>query len=329
MSKNTSNYTKYPKVAILLATFNGSLYLKNQINSLFEQSNAFLSIFIRDDGSSDDTLDIIGHFVESNQNCFLLNDKFGNQKSPAKNFFALLSHIDMESFDYVLFCDQDDLWMPDKVSQAIRTLNTGSFDAYSSDLILWDGIANIGILKKPVKQREMDYLFQGASAGCTYAFSQKAARFLQNKLQSTFLQLEVTSSHDWLCYAILRSYGFRWVHDSEAKILYRQHNQNAYGANTSLKKLKKMWTLIKENWYGQNVLLAYQFSSKSKLEQAFLQKVFSRSLITRLTSILEISKTRRDAVGRLLLAVFIIWGWLKDPSGILFTKGAEENINHE
>ncbi len=106
-------------VAILLSTYNGQLYLKEQIDSLLDQTYKNWCLFVRDDGSSDDTLQIISTYAKKcPERIVLLTDNRGNIK-PAASFMQLLSMVDM---DYYMFCDQDDIWLSTKIERTYEEM---------------------------------------------------------------------------------------------------------------------------------------------------------------------------------------------------------------
>ncbi|MBE5912901.1 MAG: glycosyltransferase [Pseudobutyrivibrio ruminis] len=102
-----------PKVNILISTYNGAQYIIEQIESLLNQTYEYIDIFIRDDGSTDNTLEVIGPYVESGKVKLVKGTNIGFGKS----FLSLLK--ESGDADYWAFCDQDDVWFPDKIKWAI------------------------------------------------------------------------------------------------------------------------------------------------------------------------------------------------------------------
>ena len=161
---------KPPHVAVLLAAFNGEEHIEEQVTSILNQCNVQLDIFVSIDKSSDNTEKIVRKLIQKNKNIFLIDDElvFG---SAAKNFFHLMRSFPAEKYDYVALSDQDDFWKDCKMSQAIAKIENNKCDCYASDLECFSDPADKSVkfvLKKSFKQRKFDYLFQGASAGCTY-----------------------------------------------------------------------------------------------------------------------------------------------------------------
>lgn len=109
------------RLAILLSAYNGKKYIKEQIQSLLKQKNKKnITIIIRDDGSTDGTLQILQELQLHNQNLVILK---GKNIGLVSSFFELLKYGIKEKYNYFAFCDQDDYWLPDKLYSAIRMLN--------------------------------------------------------------------------------------------------------------------------------------------------------------------------------------------------------------
>lgn len=104
-------------LAILLATYNSSKYLEQQLDSLFSQTYNDFILYVRDDGSNDTTLDIISDY-QNNYNIVLLDDSIKGRG--AKNSFIWM--LENVNADYYMFCDHDDVWLPNKIALSIHQL---------------------------------------------------------------------------------------------------------------------------------------------------------------------------------------------------------------
>ena len=101
-------------IAILMSTYNGECYLKDQIESILSQTYKDWILYIRDDGSTDRTIRIIKTYVGNYPDKIIYEyDRLGNLGS-GRSFMKLLSSIDS---DYYMFCDQDDVWLPSKIEK--------------------------------------------------------------------------------------------------------------------------------------------------------------------------------------------------------------------
>ena len=111
-----------PSVHIILAAYNGSKYIREQLDSLLAQTYPNISIYIRDDGSKDDTVSVIRDYIAdhpSSKKITLLDNGGENLGCPA-SFYRILQEC--PTADYYAFCDQDDIWYPDKIKWAVEKL---------------------------------------------------------------------------------------------------------------------------------------------------------------------------------------------------------------
>ena len=104
-------------IAILMSTYNGKAYLQEQLRSVLEQTVSDFLLLIRDDGSSDGTVDLLREISDPRVRLIL-----GENLGPAGSFFALLDAARQENADFVFFCDQDDVWMPDKLETLLSEI---------------------------------------------------------------------------------------------------------------------------------------------------------------------------------------------------------------
>lgn len=223
-------------ICILLSTFNGEKYLEEQLNSLKNQERIELKILIRDDGSKDRTIEIIKQWKS---NYPLLIDYIqGENIGFAKSFTSLLQ-IAVEKYpdaEYYAFCDQDDVWLPEKLYEAKLLLNSRvqnqSCDVpvcYASNLIIVDEKLNIIkklLINKVVSINKLNGLLDDYCTGCTMVFN-KAAVELYIGQKHKYLKY-----HDKLLGMICLFMG-ELIYDNRSFIMYRQHGKNQVGANTS------------------------------------------------------------------------------------------------
>ena len=111
-----------PKVNILLATYNGCKHLKKQLDSLIAQTYPNITIYIRDDCSSDNTVNYLKHYIAQNKSDkeIILLDNQNTNLRPPTSFYQILKECDKA--DYYAFCDQDDYWYPQKIEWAVAKL---------------------------------------------------------------------------------------------------------------------------------------------------------------------------------------------------------------
>lgn len=275
MSPKIDPSNHQPRVAVLLATYNGEAYVDAQIGSIVWQQHVDTVILARDDGSRDRTVDRLRSWRERSEQIRIVEDDLPPGGTAAVNFFRLIAALDpADPFTHVAFADQDDVWFPDKLAKAVRRLGEVGADGYSSNLLAYDAVTFAGwVMRKDGAQRAHDYLFQGASAGCTYVLTRAAALLVRDRMAATDPARWHLLSHDWTAYAIVRSHGLRWVLDGEAHMMYRQHSGNQYGARGGWRGLVSRLTMSRDGWYRNHILWLRQVVSGSAGELRLLDAV--------------------------------------------------------
>ena len=297
------------RVAILCGTKNGEQWIAEQVESMLCQFGVVVDIFFSDDQSSDGTVDWLKtkSGLDSRVHILPSSAKFG---SGAMNFFRLFRDVNFDEFDYVALADQDDIWVLDKLLHAVTCLQTEGCEGYSSDLIAFDNNRKSSwYLNKSDVQRKFDYVFQGASAGCTYVLTKKAAQLVKASLVINQEYCHPEISHDWLIYAICRSHGLAWLQDSDARIFYRQHGSNAYGALPGVSGIIQRARKVQSGWYRDHALALKKFLLVTSLEEKALFLAIERyGYKDRIWLILNAYKFRRSQRDVLLLRIFFILG---------------------
>lgn len=173
-----------PSVNILLATYNGSKYIREQLDSLLAQTYPNITIYIRDDGSKDDTVSIVQNYIAQNtssKKILLLENDGVNLGCPA-SFYQILK--DCAPADYYAFCDQDDIWYPDKIKWAVEKLETDSqsdkpgvyFSAYEYYTDTGEFLRHSPIQKEHT--RLTDVLYYTPASGFVIVFNETARQKL-------------------------------------------------------------------------------------------------------------------------------------------------------
>jgi glycosyltransferase involved in cell wall biosynthesis len=224
-------------VEILMAVYNGERFIEAQLQSVVDQTYENWLLKIRDDGSTDKTMEIIGKFVEQFPGKILvITDNLHNIGS-CNNFFELLKHSDSE---YVMFADQDDVWDKDKVEKTLsRFVKLENQYGKSIPLLLHTNLKvvdeNLNVIADSFwefQQMEVErgntlnkLLMQNIVTGCTTMIN----KALINKTMPLPDKLFV---HDWWLALIAAAFGNIEV-IAEPTLLYRQHSKNVAGAKQS------------------------------------------------------------------------------------------------
>lgn len=294
-------------VAILMATFNGARWIREQLDSILGQEGVSVSILVSDDGSTDGTLEIVRDVAAKHGRVTILGSVPG-LGSPIRNFFRLIRDVDFSGFEYVFFADQDDVWGTDKAFRAISQMELAGADCYASDLTAWFPDGKTVVIRKSFPQKSLDYLFQSASAGCTYAMSRKAVEVLKNSVSARLLELPRDASHDWLTYAITRSRGLIWVIDPVSRIKYRQHDTNAYGGAGGIAGILKQARLLRRGWYRNNIALAARNSQLDERGRLIIAALTRFGFADRIFLVRNVRHFRRRSIECFGLAILIVVG---------------------
>ena len=227
-------YKMTPRVAVLLAAYNGTSYLSEQLDSILAQELVWPVIYVSIDPSSDGTERYIKERAENDDRIFVLpiGQRFGGA---AKNFFRLICDVDVGDFDYVCFADQDDIWLPNKLSRAHDILSLNEASCYSSNVLAFWSSGRRVLIDKAQPQRPWDFLFEAAGPGCTYVMKPDFLNAIRPVLIARKSEVQNVALHDWFVYAFARANGYRWLIDECPGMLYRQHERNQVGVNTGWK----------------------------------------------------------------------------------------------
>lgn len=220
-------------IEILLATCNGAAYLSALLDSLLAQTYGNWRLVIRDDGSTDDTPRIIGKYLANHPDrVSILRDK-GETLGPCGNFARLLHH---SKADYTMFCDQDDVWLPEKIELTMaRMREMESLYGEDTPIMVHTDLRVVDGNLKPLSDSLWRYqttdpdatalnrlLVQNVATGCTV--------MINRALRELALPIPVEARmHDWWLALVAAVFG-RIGHVAQPTILYRQHGRNDSGA---------------------------------------------------------------------------------------------------
>lgn len=245
---------KHPKVAVLLAAFNGMQWIKEQLDSILNQAAVDVTVFISIDPSVDGTELWCADYAVHHPSVVVLPPA-GSFGGASRNFFRLLRDVNFDGYDLVAFSDQDDVWHPLKLKRAGEVLTSQAADGYSSNVTaFWDD-GRTHLIDKAQPQVAWDFLFEAAGPGCTYVLGKALATKLKLSVAAQWVELQDVSLHDWYCYAFARSNGLKWIIDPVPTMQYRQHQSNQVGANIGVGSLLMRYKTIHDGWWFSQVQL--------------------------------------------------------------------------
>jgi rhamnosyltransferase len=300
-----------PRVAVLLATYNGINYIVNQVESLLKQESCVVDIWVSDDQSTDGTWEWLCERSNIDPRILLLPriERFGNA---ARNFYRLLRDADFSACHYIALSDQDDIWFTDKLALSIQQLRERKVAAVSSNVIaLWPN-GRKEFIRKSQKQRRLDFLFESAGPGCTYVMSAECAAGFRQFLTDNRNEVEAIQFHDWMLYAWARSHGFMWHIEPRPTMLYRQHDQNEYGANSGWAAFQRRIAQVRSGWYREQILkisrLIRHGSSYTAECAATIRLVEKRTIMSRARLVTKVYELRRKMKDRAWLVLACLLG---------------------
>jgi len=227
-------------ITVLLSSYNGEQFIEQQIESILNQRGVRVKLIIRDDGSTDNTVRILNRLALNNPT---LSVTSGRNIGVIHSFFELLKQAKASSHFYAI-SDQDDVWNPNKLLDAMTALTQ-----FSSERMLMhcsaveyvdQGLNHIRY--SPVFSTDKigfnNALVQNIATGCTMVLNNAALEKITLKLPRTCVM------HDWWIYLVISAFG-TVIYDSKPSIKYRQHHQNVMGiALTTRSKFKRRWARL-------------------------------------------------------------------------------------
>lgn len=248
-------------IDILMATYNGERYISEQIESILNQTYKNWKLYIRDDGSKDNTKYIIKNYEKKYPNKIIVIEDENNGLGAKYNFRELMKHSTNE---YCMFSDQDDIWLNNKIqitlSKMIEIESQNLIDTpilIHTDLKVVDSELNIidnsfwkyqNLYNTNIKLNNL--LVQNYITGCTMMLNKSLLNLAKNMPKESIM-------HDWWIGLVASTFGIIGYVEN-ATILYRQHGNNEVGAQkyNSLKSIKsKLLNLKKINDSIENTII--------------------------------------------------------------------------
>jgi glycosyltransferase involved in cell wall biosynthesis len=243
------------RVNIIMATYNGEKYIKQQINSIIKNTYTNWRLLICDDGSTDSTLSIIDEYVRTHTDKVIFHKNERN-KGVTINFLEGVKRIasfkdNVIGHEYYMFCDQDDVWMEDKIEKTLKLVkkcekkysNQVPVAAFTDVLVVDENLNEISssFFKSnglnPRNTSINQIMMENKLIGCSVMFNGSLVEKLNVLPQKARF-------HDWWVGCIASTFG-HICYLNEPTILYRQHGGNVVGNKSFSGYVKKSLLTLK------------------------------------------------------------------------------------
>ena len=288
-----------------MSTYNGQAYLSGQLDSIGTQTYKNWELWVSDDGSIDNTLQILKDYQNRmGEHRFFIYS--GPRKGFSANFLSLICTKNSDA-DYYAYSDQDDIWAPDKLQQAINWLKTISKEIpalYCARTKLVNkhgkGIGSSPLFKK--NPSFLNALVQNVAGGNTMVFNRAAL----NLLRTAGDKINVVA-YDWWTYLLVAGAGGVILYDPLPSLYYRQHENNLIGSNVGWRaRYRRISMLFKgsfKRWNDINInaLLSVQHLLAEDNRSVLNQYIEAREsgLFFRLRAIQQLGIYRQTFLGNI------------------------------
>lgn len=300
------------KIAVLLCTYNGTKYIRKQIDSIINQTEVNWTIFASDDGSTDDTVAILSEYQSR-----LGKDRFIIIKGPGKGFawnFINLLEASGNEYSHYAFSDQDDEWHTDKLARGLLYLDKIAAEIPAvhcgRTLLVDENDKEIGY--SPLFQKTPSFknaLIQSIAGGNTMMLNNSA----RSIIIKTPRWYEIVS-HDWWIYILITGCDGKVFYDEKPTINYRQHTDNIVGSNMSwLGRIQRISGLLDGKfrmWIQKNLdamaAMDIPLSKENKSVLALFSRARNASFVERVLIFWKLKMYRQTLFGTIALFVAII-----------------------
>lgn len=271
------------KVFILLATYNGVDFIREQLESIVNQSYKNWELIIRDDGSKDGTQKIIEEFCINDYRIIQIKDDLVNLGA-CQNFATLLNSILNKQFDFLMFADQDDFWFENKIEVSLKHMISSKGSINLPKLIYTDFefadnkleplyLATSGIINKWKNPNLNRILAQNNIYGCTMMLN----KVLVEKACPIPLCAE---NHDYWISLVAGSLG-EIRHVSHKTMLYRQHGNNISGNYKDNSVKNRLLRYLKHNKKNLKLLIGRLNMARVLIERFELDLSIQKRMLIR------------------------------------------------
>lgn len=281
------------RITVLMSTYNGEKYISDQIDSILDQvidKDISLSLYIRDDGSSDNTVGIIRSYCEKYPEVITLVT--GTNIGWRDSFASLLMLVRDNKSDFYAYSDQDDIWDKNKLQAGINYLlkyeDIPALYCCSARMVN-DNLQHVGDFNVPDKSSLESEIIKSKTLGCTQIFNKKLYQLISK------LKPGKNIAHDWWTIASCYYINGKVLLDTEEHMSYRQSGSNVFGGSQGLGQRTKtilgdsshkrstLCNALIDTYQGKNIFVSclaeYSQDLKCKLRLLFSSSLYSRTSI--------------------------------------------------
>ncbi|MBV1944018.1 glycosyltransferase family 2 protein [Streptococcus parasuis] len=301
------------KVNILMSTYNGQQFLAEQIRSIQEQSYADWTLFIRDDGSSDNTKEILKDFERQDSRIHIIDSDKSDNLGVIKSFHKLVNH---DRADFYFFSDQDDVWLPNKLELSLKEAQN-----YPADLPIMVYMdlkvvnQDLEIMTESMVKSQSHHANTELVQELTENTVTGGVAMINHTLAEMWQETDDILMHDWYLALLASAFGNLVFIDQPGE-LYRQHSDNVLGARTLSKRFKKWirphilfavyWDLIKNSQKQARHLLQMPLSqSNRELIEAFVT-IMDKPMLERFRILRKYGLRKNKAFHTLVFTTLIV-----------------------
>ncbi|MDR2974174.1 MAG: glycosyltransferase family 2 protein [Propionibacteriaceae bacterium] len=285
-------------ITILMATYNGAAYLVEQLDSLLHQTRRPDRIIIHDDQSTDSTFEILTDYQSRHPDLIQVRRNEHNSGGSAANFMAMMTQ---RRDDYIMLCDQDDVWLPDKIELSYAKITAMEAQwGQSTPALMHTDLTIVDQSLRPTaasfktstfadydRTTLRDQIIQNTATGCTIMYNRALADLI------TVVPRHMVM-HDWWISLIAAAFG-HMDHIDDCTILYRQHRQNQVGATDMRRLSYKLRRLIAPA--GVRTDIAKTYPQAREFAAVFADRLTKaqKDLLAQYCAIPSLGKVRRVA----------------------------------
>lgn len=297
-------------VTVLMSTYNGEQFLREQVESVLYQENVDSRILVRDDGSTDNTLALLFELAEIYPG--KLEVIRGRNLGPTGSFLELSRKAEGRSHWYA-FCDQDDVWLPEKLSRALDKLakyGDSKNSIYASATTICDANLNI-ISNNTFPKLKFDLgaeLSRHRLPGHVLVFDQSLLHEL-NSFNTNF-----NFPHDYLLCVVACACGSKFVFDSKSEVLHRRLSSSVTpGGNGLVKRIKhELAQILNKNGLDRaklaNRLLTRYGSDLNAADKVLLDTIVRGNRLNKMVALIKGKLACGLAMGDIETLVSILLG---------------------